>query len=172
MVLDLSAEQIFQPVQLSRRGEITAWVLALITFITLLFVWVRMGGLPLFSALIPGFFLLSAMSISLGNWMDRKTSIGLDADGVSFQNGLRKVRLSWDEIQEVSVHTHRFGDKVYLTGENTRFGFRMMGTVRLKGEVKGEMGFAEGEAILSSILERSGLQLSEDGSMSRYFRQG
>jgi hypothetical protein len=151
----------FTPELLSRRGEFIAWTLSIILLAT----WALLRllgqnvffGLPVLGILM----LLAACGISLGNWMDHKTKLSLDADGVHFENGLRKSNLRWDEIYEVYVSPSGWGDKVRVIGEKAHFSFRTLGEVKLQDEVKGRMGFAEGTYILNQIIEKSRLERAD-----------
>lgn len=174
-------EQEYQPERISRRGEAFAWGAALL---------VITGGLVLYASgnpvgyLIPflGAFLVAAgAGISLGNWMDRHTRLRLEPGGVAYTNGLRRVHFSWDQIGEVRVLPAQWGRKVQVFGERARgegayFAFTTLGEVRVQGRTMGRVGFAEGEAVLQTILEQAGLHLvrSEDidhpGSSEYYSR--
>ncbi|HJW90418.1 MAG TPA: hypothetical protein VJ436_07230 [Anaerolineales bacterium] len=148
----------FLPELISRRGEAFAWLAALLVtaaWLSLLRsglgvnLTVPLLGIPLF---------LVALSISLGNWVNRKTILRLHPTSVEFQNGLRHVRLNWDEIQQVQVLPAHWGRRVQVIGENAHFDFLTLGEVKLHGEIKGRVGFVAGESILAHILDGSRLQ--------------
>jgi len=149
--------QEYRPELLSRRGEVVAWSLAILLAAVWLFL--RAGRQPFLPAVtfLLGFFLFSAASISLGNWMDRRTVLRVDDQAVAFENGLRRARIPWQDIQEVQVFPSSWGKKVQVIGPQAHFAFRTLGEVRLQGDLKGRMGFAQGEFILEYILARSGL---------------
>lgn len=111
------------------------------------------GSVPFLAIVL----LLAALSISLGNWMDRRTRLELLPDGVHFKNGLRDVRLSWDEIRQVQVYPGRWGKRVSVIGPAAHFEFRTLGEVSVQGETKGRLGFTQGERILQRILEAADL---------------
>ena len=92
----------FRPELLSRRGEWTAWALMLAASVGMWFLN-RSGYIPTWAWIFWFFLLFSGVSISLGNWLDRSTVIWLEADGIRFKNGLRRVRLGWSEVQKVAV---------------------------------------------------------------------
>jgi hypothetical protein len=147
----------FRPELISRRGEALAWGASLLlaaAWIALLISgkganWmVPLLGIPLF---------LIALSISLGNWVERRTLLRLHPTGVEFQNGLRHVRLDWDGIQQVRVLPAQWGRRVQVIGESQHFQFLTLGEVRMQGELKGRVGFVAGESILAYILERGRL---------------
>lgn len=164
-------DQEFRPELLSRRGEWTAWALALAAGLGMWFLH-RSGYTPLWAWLFWIFLLFSAISISLGNWLDRNTIILLDSDGVRFENGLRRVRLRWPEVQKVAVLPARWGKAVQVIGEESHFGFKTLGEVQFQGEMRGRTGFLEGQAILDVILQKAGLVLIEESNNAYYYARG
>ena len=77
----------FKPELVSRRSELIAWGsaivvngawLLLLMFNQSLSFWLPILGVPL---------LLIAIGMSLGNWMDRKTKLRLEVEGVYLSNG-------------------------------------------------------------------------------------
>jgi hypothetical protein len=147
----------FRPELLSRRGEIVAWGLALV--VTATWVILRLYGqaVPVFVVLLDLFFLLAALSISLGNWMDRRTVIHLDSEGMRFENGLRHVALTWQQIKQVQVYPTDWGKKVSVVGARAHFEFRTLAEVKVQDQVKGRLGFVEGDQILQGIIQAAGL---------------
>ncbi len=116
------------------------------------------------------FFLFSAASISLSNWMDRHSILRLDIEGIAFKNGLRNVYMRWGQIQSIHVRPVQWGaKKVQVVGEHTHFAFRTLGEVEYKGEIAGRTGFTQGDKILRVILRASGLQLIEDSNTPGYY---
>jgi hypothetical protein len=148
---------VFNPEKFSRRSEMIAWGSAilvngawimLIVFNQSMTFWLPVLGIPL---------LLVAIGMSLANWMDRKTIIRMDDEGIYFSNGLRHVNLNWEQINEVRVLPAQWGEKVQVFGPGSYFGFYTLGEVKSNGKVLGRTGFKEGDLILEHILERSGL---------------
>jgi hypothetical protein len=147
----------YRPELLNRRSELIAWGTAVLVNGAWLFLifyshwisyWLPILGIPLF---------LIAMGISLGNWMDRKTIMKLDENGIYFSNGLRKVKLDWDAIDEVRVLPAQWGQKVQVFGEEAYFAFHTLGEVTSNGRVLGQVGFKDGDRILEWILAKSNL---------------
>ena len=159
----------FRPELLSRRGEALAWLTAGLSFTA----WILMAvlGRPMLSVVpvMSFIFLGAAASISLGNWIDRKTCFRLDETGISFVNGLRNVQLSWRDVENVEVFASSWGRKVRVIGVQGHFDFRTLGELTMGGEVKGRMGFSQGEQILRQILWRSGLIEIEHSGNSYYY---
>ena len=100
--------------------------------------------------------------------MDRKTTLRMDREWISFVNGLRHVRFNWDDIQKVNVIPLRWGKSVQVIGKDAHFEFRTLGEVQYQGEVRGRLGFAEGEAVLKYLLEKTNLFLSKE-EKGRYY---
>ncbi len=114
----------FRPELMPRRGEINAWLLTAAAALGLFFLNQTLDIVPGWAWIFCAFLAFSALSISFGNWMDRKTRVRLDADGISFENGLRRVRLGWPEVQKVAVLPARWGKSVQVLGEKSHFGFQ------------------------------------------------
>lgn len=169
--MDLPAD--FRPEVSTRRGEVTAWGLAILAFVG----WallsargVRVSWLYIFLAL---FLLLSGLAISLTNWVERRTVLRLETDGVSYENGLRRARMAWNEIQRVQVEPGNLGNLVRVFGDGRQyFSFRTLGEVLLHGETRGRVGFTQGEAILTTIVEKSGLKRSTQPAPGRSLPTG
>jgi hypothetical protein len=150
----------FFPELSPRRGEWIAWgTTSLVwgTWIVLIFAgqptsfWLPLLGVPLG---------LIAMGISLGNWLDRHTVIRLDEESIYYSNGLRRVALQWDEIQEVRVLPAQWGQKVQVFGERTYFAFHTLGEVTANGKTLGRTGFVEGDFIVQCVLDEAQLSSS------------
>ena len=152
----MSEPETFSPELLPRRGELNAWLLALAATVGLAALR-YFGAVPTWAWFFVAFLYFSAISISLGNWMDRQTRLQLFPDGVSYENGLRRVRLAWGEIRQVRVLPARWGKSVQVIGEVAHFEFKTLGEVKFRGELRGRTGFAQGEAILDAIIRAAGL---------------
>lgn len=161
----------FRPELLSRRGEWTAWALVLAASLGMWFLN-RSGYVPFWAWVFWTFLIISGVSISLGNWLDRNTVIMLVVDGIRFGNGLRQVRLRWSEVQKVAVLPARWGNAVQVIAEKSHFGFKTLGEVQYQGEVRGQTGFPKGQAILDEILRETGLVLVEESNNAYYYARG
>lgn len=162
-------EQIYRPILTSRRGELIAWGSSFLVVI----LWLVLGAtgqqvmlaIPVIAVILFG----AALSISLGNWMDRKTEMRIDNGRVAFTNGLRNVEMTWEEIQEVRAIPARWGKKVQVIGEKSYFGFQTLAEVTMMEEVKGRFGFVEGEDILRQIVLSSQLHIVERPGEGYYY---
>lgn len=161
-VNDNPPARVFHPEMLSRRGELTAWGMALVFLAMWLFL--RANGKDVWAALpVFGFLLLlAALSISLGNWMDRTTLLRLDAEGVEFHNILRHVRFDWDDIRQVRLSPATWSRRVEVFSLRGRFTFHTLGEIRYQGEVRGRVGFAQGDDILREIVQACHLKFVAD----------
>ncbi|HNB53689.1 MAG TPA: hypothetical protein PK530_17195 [Anaerolineales bacterium] len=178
MVAEISTSREFSPERIPLRGEITGWSIAIVILATatiLRLADAKWANLGLILAVV---FILSAASISFGNWMDRKTVLRLSRDGVSYANGVRHTDLRWNEVQAVRIIPAPWGAReVQVVGETPQgkahFEFRTLGTVNYQGQERGHTGFAEGEHILETILRAAHLQSmpSENPSYSYYARK-
>ncbi len=168
--MELPAE--FQPECFSRRGEVTAWGLALLACLAWGWVSARGFATPTTLKFIAGFCLLAGLAISLTNWMDRRTHLRLDQTGVAFENGLRRVRLAWDDVREMRVFPSNLGDQVRVMGERTFFMFRTLGEAGMGSRPSVRMGFAQGERIAALIRQKAGLtHVRQTGSAYYYLRE-
>jgi hypothetical protein len=138
---------------MSRKAEWLAWLSSIGLFMGLI---IASAGSDTISILLWGFayfLIFSAGSISLGNWMDYRTVLRLDADGVAYQNGLRSVSFKWDEVQNVAIVPTKLGKRVQVQGAQSHFTFKTMGELKM-GNQWLRAGFADGEEILARILEK------------------
>jgi hypothetical protein len=156
------------PELISRRGEKNAWMLTFVVSVTMAFLQWRLGSIPVAAWVFWGFMIFASLSTSLGNWMDRRTVLRTDGDRISFTNGVRHVDFGWDDIQKVNVIPLRWGKSVQVIGSSAHFEFRTLGEVQYQGEIRGRLGFAEGEAVLEHILKSTGLTLSKE-EKGRYY---
>ncbi len=151
---------IYSPEKMPRQGEINAWALTFITFGGVFFLSLR-ESIPSWVWFLSGMFAFSAASISLGNWIDRQTTIEIGNEAVRFENGLRKVRLEWQEVYSVKVTPARWGRSVQVSGKDGFFSFATLGVMTFRNEVKSRTGFEKGDEILDSILREAKLDKYE-----------
>ncbi len=76
--------QTFYPELNSRRGELIAWGSTVLVAIGWIILAVTGNRVPRSVPFLGILLLLAALSISLGNWMDRRTSLVLDQVGDPF----------------------------------------------------------------------------------------
>jgi hypothetical protein len=160
----------YYPEIISRRGEYTVWILLLVVIAGWIILMISGRAVPTAVYMLGGFFLLAGLSISLGNWMDRRTLLEIKPGGIVFTNGLRYCDIIWDNIVAVEVHPSRWGKKIHVRARDSHFFFRMQGEVKIGGEIKGRMGFEDGDKILDAIIERSDLKLEKTTEMGEYYK--
>jgi hypothetical protein len=158
----------FRPEITSRRGEFFAWVAALGMGVVLILAQMNWGSVAAFMWIFAGLLFFSAASISLGNWMDRRSIIRLLPDGIAFENGLRSVTLGWPEVRNVTVARARLGKRVEVVGEASHFAFKLLNETTMNGQVF-RTGFAAGQMILDTVLKSSGLQLKSEAEGTAYY---
>ena len=162
----------FRPELISRRGELIAWGSAILVGVAWFVLGWRGQTVSWAMLLLEVFLIFAGTSISLGNWMDRHTLIRMNESGIAYKNGLRNVHMGWQEIRQVRVIPARWGNKVQLVGEKAHFEFRTLGEVKVAGELKGRMGFEDGEEILQEIVMNSGVhRIDESGNGYYYVRE-
>lgn len=166
-----NAPQAFQPVLISRRGEWMAWGFFLVVSIEVLYLRLSLF-VPVWAWVLWALLLFSSISISLGNWVDRRTFLRLEEDRICFENGLQRVKLGWSEVRQVSVLPARWGQLIRVASSRTGFSFKTLGEVSFQGKTIGQTGFAQGQAILDFILRKSGLRLVEESNNAYYYARG
>ncbi len=159
--MESSDEKIFTPELAPRSGERNAWILAFLMFVLWFVFRLTPWELPFTGELLAILTLGAALLISFGNWVERKTLLALSSGGVRFENGVRKVKLGWEEIEEVRVRPAVWGKRVQVRGKGTRFDFHTLGEVKYRGTVQAKTGFAQGDEIVRQIVLQSGLRIAE-----------
>jgi hypothetical protein len=166
--MDEITKHTYTPEIQSRRSELVAWALAFSSLAGLLIL--NLGGMIYFWAIIfVAFMFFAAISISLGNWMDRQTRLVVDDKGVNYTNGLRHVDLDWPSIVKVMTNPSRWGEKVQVLGEKSHFDFNTLGEVTFQQQVQGRVGFQQGDQIKEEIIRKSGLSMVAKKGDSYYY---
>ena len=156
----MNSKKYFPELQ-SRQGELNAWGLSVLAIAGVFFLSLR-EVVPGWAWFLAGILTVSAASISLGNWMDRNTSIEITDESITFRNSVRTVEMTWVEMLEVKTLPARWGRTVQVFGKNLYFSFTTYGEMKFRDEVKNKIGFLEGDAILNQIIEKAGLITSND----------
>ena len=164
----MESTQEFHPEMISRKGERNAWILTGAAIIAYLLLW-RISEPSTLLLVMVIFLLISALFISLSNWIDRKTVLTLSPEGIHFYNGLRNVKLNWNEIEKLRVVPDRWGKRVHVSSSQAYISFRNLSEVEFQGKVRGQMGFPKGEEILEEIINSSGLVLTEENDQGHYY---
>lgn len=165
-------EREFHPELLPRTGEVIAWALLLLVNINLFILRRWLGNIPIAVWVVWASLLFAAASISLNNWVERHTRLRLDKDGVTYENGIRSVRLTWPEVQSVSRFPARLGHTIQVVGQKTAFVFHTLGEAWLRDELRAKTGFVQGEEIFKEIVAKSNLQeIAENNGVVYYARR-
>lgn len=168
----IAAEQIFKPILLPRKGEVTAWILAMVSGGTWLLLVASDRTVYYFLPIFFFFFLFSATLISFSNWNDRKMFIRITPKGVTYESGIKRIEMNWEEVNCVEVFSSSWGKKVLVFGSEDKFNFRTLGKVSLRGQEKGSMGFREGEKIQQIIVKYAELnQIGVDEKKQVYSKR-
>lgn len=161
----------FRPKNLPRRGEMIAWSMTLL--LAAFWAWLSWRGFRVLPVVPGSTWLLGvvAVLISFSNWVERSTRLVLDEEGIFFSNGLRRVRLTWDEIEKIRLHRATLGNgqTVEVLGQRGHFHFDTLGTAAAAGRPAVEIGFVEGEEILNTLISRCGFRRYEDGKNGVYY---
>jgi len=169
-MLDLSTEHEFRPALLSRRAELLAWGLSIVMLVTWWILQLNQARYTTAAVLLAVFLVFAAVGTSLSNWIERRSVLRIDENGVGFENGLRNVSFSWADIRSVRVLPSSAGSKrIQVIGEKAHFEFRTLAEIKLSGVVKGQSGFAEGEDILNTILEKTKLPEGDSSAPYTYY---
>ena len=159
----------FRPEKISRRGEGITWALALISLATLVLLRTQSAVFSSWTFIFVGVMLISAASITLGNWVDRRTVLTLKPEGLEYRNGLRHVALLWDEVQAAQIFPSRWGDQVHILGKEAHFHFRTISEFVHNNKIRNRMGFAQGRFILEKIRKNCGLEEIDQAENGRYY---
>ena len=159
----------YYPQLLSRRGELIAWISTVLVIVAWLIFSFIGRDVPTAVRFLTIFLSFSALAMSLGNWMDRHTEIVINENGISFTNGVRNANIHWKKIKKIEVIPSKWGKKVRVIGETAHFDYRTLGEVEVGGEVKGRLGFTDGDKILRIMLNNSGLKKMRDSNTGYYY---
>jgi len=162
--------QVYRPDVLSRRNEFIAWgSFAAAGLGVLFFQNYANAVLPQWVTFGVGVLFVLAGGLSLGNWMDRRTSLQFSAEGLEFRNGLRHIQMSWQEVGALQIMPSRLGKAVRVTGRKGRFSFTVAGGLKIRGNTQGKFGFANGDEIIKEIVRRGGLSLISHSAATTYY---
>lgn len=164
----MASVQEFHPELISRKWERNAWILAGISVAAYLLLWRISEPTVLFLVMVI-FLLISALFISFSNWIDRKTVLTLNEEGIKYYSGLRSVSMKWEDIEQLQVLPDRWGQRVLIFGNRTNIRFRTLSNVDFQGKVRGQIGFHNGKAILDEIIQSSSLISTENEKQGHYY---
>jgi hypothetical protein len=152
----LDTQEVFRASPANRRSETLAWTLALGLALSALVGRWRGAQAALFIAELAAFFVVISLWISLGNWIDRRSSIDISGTGVRYRSPLRTISLDWKVIDDLWAIPSGSSWRIVVRGQGARFSFRTSSELRV-GRRSVKVGYPEGERLARSIRLRSGL---------------
>ncbi|TAK14220.1 MAG: hypothetical protein EPO32_02555 [Anaerolineae bacterium] len=141
-----------RPIPGSRRPELMSWGLAVLLF-GMLAIARPEAQVVIFGAWALGlFFGLSALVMTLGNWLERNTLMILRLNGITLRQPVQSVMLNWQEVDRVEVQQGPNGERVFVRGGERHFSYRPATRVEIRGKIRDQYGFENSEKILKTIL--------------------
>jgi hypothetical protein len=95
--------------------------------------------------------------ISFGNWLEMRTSISVSSSGIHYQSPIRRVHLTWENVDCLGALKSRLGWRVLVEGEGGRFNFRTGGRIAIGSLEAPLTGYPDGERLASIIRGMAGL---------------
>ena len=152
----------YQPVQPNPSGMRIAWILfGISVFVGAYMLYFRFV-LPLLYWISIGILLMVALAISFSHWLEQRTAIVLSESGVGFRSPLRKVDLSWDEVDELWCGAIRGGWRYVVSGGNVAFRFQSLIAIRSGTGRTVRSGYPEGRGLAQTLVHRAGLKINEE----------
>jgi hypothetical protein len=142
---------IFKPVSPNPSGLRIAWLLFGISLFVGLYLLFFDFTLPLLFWLAFTLLLLVALAISFSHWLEERTSLILEAEGIQFQSPLRKVMLAWPEIDELWCGKIQGGWRFMVSGKESAFRFQSHVVLRSGSGREVQSGFIKGQEIAGHI---------------------
>lgn len=153
----------FTPQRTPHSAETTVWILSLAAGVAWLWMLPRQSAFAPMLGTLFGVLAFLGLGLALNAWMEQRTRLQLTPDGITYTNGLRRVTFEWQEIEQIVVQVMRNGRILRLQGNAQQIQFRI--------ETAG--GFADGQRILSLLLQHSNLQRQpEQTSGATYYSRG
>jgi hypothetical protein len=148
----------YQPAAPNPKAIYTAWLLFGIPVPAMLYLYLRRIIPPLSLWITCGFLLFVALAIVFSQWLERRTFIFLEGEGIRFESPLRKVSMSWGDIQELWCGSIRGGWRFIVSGPSALFRFQSLIVLRTDQGKEVRSGFAEGVRIAQLVQQRAGLR--------------
>lgn len=145
----------FRP-ESGRRGELVAWGSALTLAILMTLQSLLAGEV---TGMVMIFFVvvfISALLISYTNWVERNTLIHITLNSVEYASPLRKLEMTWDQINEIWLAPSRFAWRISIAGEKGHFNFHTLVSLESLGG-SARMGFPQGEQLIAHLVRQAHL---------------
>lgn len=147
----------FRPATPNRRGEFIAWACAGGIAVVLAILTIFGGRAPLLVVLLMIFFSWAGGMISFGNWLDARTQVVVTPTAISYTSPLRKVRLTWRQVEQLRVVPATSGRRLTVVGSRKYFNLRLGQEVGGRLGKKLSIGFPEGERLAKIVIGMSRL---------------
>jgi hypothetical protein len=135
----------------SRRGEYVAWVCSLVMGVMSGFLYWRDEPLPCMGIGLFTIFTIAAGLMSFSNWLERKTFIRVDSNGVVYASPIRNVRMEWSRVAYVAAAKSGPSWKILVAGGGGHFHYRTEGMVRAGARGTLRLGMKEGTRLTALI---------------------
>ncbi|NIM92458.1 MAG: hypothetical protein GTO18_01920 [Anaerolineales bacterium] len=118
-------EELFQPRSESRRGELIAWIAAVVIGILLAILYSQSGQINCFIGLLFAFFLFAGLLMTYSHWVDSRITIRVTPEELDYKSPFRVVNLKWNEVAEVRVIKAGRSYRVIVRGKEAYFAYRV-----------------------------------------------
>jgi hypothetical protein len=102
-------------------------------------------------------FLVGAVMVSFGNWIDRQTRIRIDADQVEFHSPLRRLAIAWERVESLTAVPTASGWRILVAGNGEFFQFRTESVLGQGTDAAMPVGVQGGERLARLICSNAGL---------------
>jgi hypothetical protein len=119
-------EKIFQPAYANRRGELIAWISAVVIGLLLTIFYFVTREVQCLTAGLFIFFLAAALLITFGLWVDSKTFAKVSPQYLHYKSPFREVRLEWDQVEELRAIEAGSVWRVVVFGAGRYFRIRVL----------------------------------------------
>ncbi len=154
---EFDAKKTFRMITLNRSGERVAWLLVFVLGILDAVLLSRLGSISLIALIFTILFLIAALSSSFSNWLDRNTIITISGSDLVHQTPIRRVEMTWREIDSLRLTRRGAGWYVMVVGDQRVFTFQTPTT--MKGPIgrEAKTGIESGEKLAAMITRQADL---------------
>jgi hypothetical protein len=154
---EFDAKKTFRMITFNRSGERVAWLLVFALGILDAVLLSRLGSISLTALIFTILFLLAALASSFSNWLERNTIIRVSDSGLVHQTPIRRVDMTWREIDSLRLTRRGAGWYVMVVGDRKVFTFQTPTT--MKGPIGREVrtGIESGEQLAAMITRQADL---------------
>lgn len=147
----IQGEEAFQPAKPNRRGEILAWTCCFTLAVTAVVQAKVTAGFPYTAVALLAFFFLAGATTSFGNWLERRTSVLITPEGVTYASPIRNVSLAWEKVDSLAALPAGQGWRLVVQGAGRLFQFRTPVPPGEGGREAVPIGFPDGERMAGLI---------------------